>query len=56
MTPYLQAFGNPSSGHAFGRPCRQAVDAARQRVAAMINAADPGEVAFTSCGTEADAW
>lgn len=55
MRPFLTAFGNPSSGHAFGRPCREAVALARARVAAMVGA-DPDEIFFTSCGTEADAW
>lgn len=55
MRPFLTAFGNPSSGHAFGRPCREAVELARARVAAMVGA-DPDEIFFTSCGTEADAW
>lgn len=55
MRPYLTAFGNPSSTHAIGRPCRQAVDLARRHVAAMVGA-DPEEIFFTSCGTESDAW
>ncbi|KAL4448398.1 hypothetical protein ABPG75_005617 [Micractinium tetrahymenae] len=55
MRPYLTAFGNPSSAHAYGRPCNEAVDLARRQVAAMVGA-EPGEVHFTSCGTEADAW
>lgn len=55
MLPFLTAFGNPSSAHAYGRPCRQAVDLARRQVAAMVGA-EPDEIFFTSCGTEADAW
>ncbi len=54
MMPYLsERFGNPSSIHAFGRAARQAVDTAREQVAALINA-DPREVFFTSGGTESD--
>jgi cysteine desulfurase len=46
-------FGNASSVHSFGREARQAVDDAREKVAALIGAA-PGEVFFTSGGTESD--
>ena len=55
MLPFLgdEAFGNPSSAHAFGRKARAALEAARERVAAAVGAA-PGEVLFTSGGTEAD--
>lgn len=47
------AFGNASSIHAFGQRAKAALDDARQEVAALI-AADPGEVVFTSGGTESD--
>lgn len=54
MLPYLrESFGNPSSLHGPGRRARVAVDRARERVAAVIGA-EPGEVVFTSGGTEAD--
>ena len=54
MTPYLAAaFGNPSSGHWAGVPAREAVEAARARVAALLGCA-PDEVVFTSGGTEAN--
>lgn len=46
-------FGNASSVHAFGREARQAVDDAREKVAALIGA-NPTEVFFTSGGTESD--
>lgn len=53
--PYLRLhWGNPSSGHAFGRPCANAVTEARTQVAALINAACVDEIMFTSCGSEAD--
>jgi hypothetical protein len=48
-------FGNPSSGHAYGRRAAAAVAAARASVAALIGCS-PDEVYFTSCGTESDAW
>jgi cysteine desulfurase len=54
MLPYLrQHFGNPSSGHAYGRTARDAVEQARARVAALIGA-EADEIAFTSGGTEAN--
>ena len=45
--------GNPSSVHGFGRRARRAIELARDRVAALAGAA-PGEVIFTSSGTEAN--
>ncbi len=46
-------FGNPSSVHHFGQRAKALLDDARSAVAALIDA-DPGEVVFTSGGTEAD--
>jgi len=51
---YRSCFGNPSSLHAYGRACRQAIEEAREHVAKLIGAADPLEVVFTSGGSEAD--
>ena len=54
MLPFLrETFGNPSSLHGPGRRARVAVDRARERVASVIGA-EPGEIVFTSGGTEAD--
>ena len=54
MLPYFgEVFGNPSSAHGFGRAAREAVDVARDRVAAFLHAR-PDEVVFTSGGTESD--
>ena len=54
MLPYFAGeFGNPSSAHQFGRKARQAVETARESVAALIGARSP-EIVFTSGGTEAD--
>jgi cysteine desulfurase len=50
---YRDAFGNPSSVHHYGQRAKTALDAARSAVADFISA-DPGEVIFTSGGTEAD--
>lgn len=53
MLPYLkQDFGNPSSIHSYGMRARGALDLARERVAALINA-KPREIVFTSGGSEA---
>jgi cysteine desulfurase len=54
MKPYYsEIFGNPSSIHSFGQEARASVESARERVAKLINA-KPGEVVFTSGGTESD--
>ena len=54
MVPLLrEGFGNPSSVHARGRAARNAVDEARDRLAAVLGCA-AGEVVFTSGGSEAD--
>lgn len=54
MLPYLIGeFGNPSSSHVYGRIARAAVEHARDQVAALIGA-QPTEIVFTSCGTEAN--
>jgi cysteine desulfurase len=54
MAPYLAAaYGNPSSGHWAGVPAREAVEAARSQVAALLGCA-PDEIVLTSGGTEAN--
>ena len=54
MLPFLEGdFGNPSSVHGFGRKAKQAVETAREQVAAAIGAS-PAEIVFTGGGTEAD--
>lgn len=53
VTAALAVTGNPSSVHAAGRAARRLVEEARERVAALVGAA-PGEVVFTSGGTEAN--
>ena len=54
MTPYLkEVYGNPSSLHTVGQTAKEAIEDARARFARLINA-DPKEIYFTSCGSEAD--
>ncbi len=52
MLPWLgERHGNPSSLHRFGQEARNAVEEAREKVAALIGAR-PAEVVFTGSGTE----
>ena len=54
MQPYFaEQFGNPSSMHRWGRQARNALEQARERLAAAIGAGRR-EVVFTGGGTEAD--
>ncbi|MBS1158014.1 MAG: Aminotransferase, class [Proteobacteria bacterium] len=54
MLPWLESqFGNASSRHEYGRAARRAIDAARQQVAAAVNA-HPTEIVFTSGGSESN--
>jgi len=54
MKPYFcSEYGNASSVHQLGRQARVAVEEARERVAECLGA-EPGEIVFTSGGTEAD--
>lgn len=56
ILPYLTAcFGNPSSSHAFGKPCKNALITSRTQIGRLVNATNPQqEIYFTSCGTESD--
>lgn len=54
MLPYFtEEFGNPACNHAHGRAAEDAVELAREQVAAVIGA-DPSEIVFTSGATESD--
>lgn len=54
MKPFLlEDFGNPSSTHSHGRKVRAAIESARKKIAELLNCT-PGEIIFTSGGTEAD--
>ena len=53
MAEHLREVGNPSSLHASGRNARRVVEESRETIAQALNCR-PGEVVFTSGGTEAD--
>jgi cysteine desulfurase len=54
MLPYFDTqYGNPSSIHQFGRKAKNAIQKARKQVAALVGA-EPGEITFTSGGTESN--
>ncbi|MFH0818120.1 MAG: cysteine desulfurase NifS [Candidatus Micrarchaeota archaeon] len=54
MLPFFsEKYGNASSPHSAGEEAKEAMDAARKRVAGLINAS-PDEIVFTSGGTESD--
>lgn len=46
-------FGNPSSIHAEGRKAKTLIEDSRRKIATLLGCA-PGEIFFTSSGTEAD--
>lgn len=54
MVPVMREhYGNPSSIHAMGRQTRSLIELARRKVSGLLNVS-PGEITFTSGGTEAD--
>jgi len=56
MIPYYaEHFGNPSSIYGIARESKKAIDTARADVAAALGA-EPGEIYFTSGGSESDNW
>ncbi len=56
MIPYLSdRFGNPSSIYTIARESKTTVESCREVVARALDA-DPGEIYFTSGGTESDNW
>ena len=54
MLPFLaDRYGNPSGSHSVARAAQRALDGARDELAELLGAS-PGEIVFTSGGTEAD--
>ncbi len=54
MEPFFkELWGNPSSMHQFGGQVAVPMEEARTKLAALLHA-NPGEIVFTSCGTESD--
>ena len=54
MRPFLEEeFGNPSSSHWYGIAPKRAIASARKQVATLLNCG-PGEILFTSGGTESN--
>ena len=54
MLPYMtEIYGNPSSLHSVGQAANEVLVDARARIAKCLNCA-PGEITFTSGGSEAD--
>lgn len=52
---FESAWGNPSSQHSKGYEAKELVDRARADIAKLLKC-NPGEIYFTSCGTESDNW
>jgi len=54
MRPFFcELYGNPSSMHTFGGQVGRKIHRAREQIAGLLGC-EPGEVIFTSCGTESD--
>src|SRR5947208_16668958 len=54
MRPFLEKyFANPSSGYRFAAQVHDAIEQAREQVAALL-AFDPGEIVFTCFATESN--
>ena len=54
MLPYwTQGYGNPSSGHHYGREAKKGLETARRQIADLLGAKS-SEIVFTGCGSEAD--
>ena len=55
LSAMTEEFGNPSSTHTVGREAKKLLDRSRISVASALGCA-PGELIFTSCGSESDNW
>ena len=57
MMPYFtEVYGNPSSLYSIGQVAKNAVESARENIAKNLGAKTPGEIYFTSGGSESDNW
>jgi cysteine desulfurase len=55
MLPYMtSSYGNPSSVHSFSHEARQALEQAREEIAALVNAENKESIIFTSGATESN--
>ncbi len=57
ITETMEIFGNPSSLHPAGQAARKLIEDARKEIAATLGlrgTLTPGQIIFTSCGSEAD--
>ena len=55
LSAMTENFGNPSSTHTVGRDAKKQLDRSRASVASALGCT-PGELIFTSCGSESDNW
>ncbi len=55
LTAMTENYGNPSSTHTKGREANRLLEKARKQVSAALGCT-PGELIFTSCGSESDNW
>ena len=55
MQAMTEVYGNPSSTHTKGREANRLLESARKQVSAALGCT-PGELIFTSCGSESDNW
>ena len=55
LAAMTENYGNPSSTHTKGREANRLLEAARKQVSAALGCT-PGELIFTSCGSESDNW
>ena len=55
LAAMTEKYGNPSSTHTKGREANRLLESARKQVSAALGCT-PGELIFTSCGSESDNW
>ena len=55
LAAMTENYGNPSSTHTKGREANRLLETARKQVSAALGCT-PGELIFTSCGSESDNW